>query len=64
MCHRIAYEDRVTTATFHSEGHAQIWYQILWEEGELTWDQFRDRVMMRFGPSAFDDYIGELIKLQ
>lgn len=61
----IAYDDKVTVPTFHLEGHAQILYQILWEEeGELTWDQFKDRVLVRFGPSAFDDYIGELIRLQ
>lgn len=65
MCHRLAYDDQVTIATFHLEGHAQISYQILWEEeGELTWDQFRDRVLVRFVPYAFNDYIGELIKLQ
>lgn len=34
------------------------------EEGELDWEQFKDRVIVRFCPSAFDDYIGELTKLQ
>lgn len=65
MCYKIARKDQVTIATFHLQGHAQVWYQILWgEEGELDWEQFKDRVIVRFGPSAFDDYIGELIKLQ
>lgn len=50
-CHGITIEDRVVIATFHLEGHGQIWYSVLFEEGELPWEEFRDRLICRFGPS-------------
>lgn len=32
--HGIIAEDQVAFATFHLEGHAQIWYQCLFEDEE------------------------------
>lgn len=51
-------------ATFHLEGHAQIWYSALFEEGELPWEEFRERVICRLGPSPYGDHLVALIKLQ
>lgn len=30
----------------------------------LSWEEFRARVMDRFGPSQYDDHLGVLVKLQ
>lgn len=36
-CHEIGYNDQVVMATYHLEGHAQLWYGILYEEeGDLS----------------------------
>lgn len=64
-CHGITREDRVVVATFHLEGHSQIWYSVLFEEeGELPWEEFREWVICRFGPSPYDDHLPALVKLQ
>lgn len=62
--HGITREDRVVVTTFNLEGHAQIWYCILFEEGELSWEEFRERMICRFGPSPYDDHLAVLVKLQ
>ncbi|KAK0576161.1 hypothetical protein LWI29_013005 [Acer saccharum] len=58
-------EDRVALASFHLEGDAQLWYQLLKQEKDvLTWQEFQDGLDLRFGVTKFQDFFGDLIKLQ
>jgi len=42
-------------ASFHQEGEAQLWFQILLREGrEIGWPEFNG-VFARFGPTQFYD---------
>lgn len=64
-CHEVAYEDQVEMATFHLEGHTQLWYKILCDdEINLYWEEFCDRLYERFNPSDFDNFTGELVNLR
>lgn len=57
-CHAINNEDRVSMATFHLDGHAQLWYKFLFDdEGELNWPEFCDRL------HELENFTGELVKL-
>jgi hypothetical protein len=52
-------------ASFHLEGEAQLWYQLLLREGkEIGWVELKEGLFVRFGPSQFYDPFGELTKLQ
>lgn len=45
-------------ATFHLDGHAQLWYKILFDdEGELDRPKFCDR------SHELENFTGELVKL-
>jgi hypothetical protein len=58
-------EDKAALASFHPEGEAQLWFQILLREGrEICWTEFKEGVFARFGPTQFYDPFGELTKLQ
>jgi hypothetical protein len=58
-------EDKTSLASFHLEGEAQLWYQILLQEKrEITWAEFTEGLFVRFGPNQFYDPFGELTKLQ
>jgi hypothetical protein len=58
-------EDKTPLASFHLEGEAQLWYQILLrEKREITWAEFTEGLFVRFGPNQFYDPFGELTKLQ
>ena len=57
--------DQVGLASFHLEGEAQLWYQLLQQENNVvTWDVFKAGLLARYGPTQFYDYFGELTKLQ
>ena len=63
--HATPIEDQVALASFHLEGEAQLWYQLVQQEAEtLTWAAFKVGLLARYGPTQFYDYFGELIKLQ
>ncbi|KAA8544487.1 hypothetical protein F0562_022473 [Nyssa sinensis] len=63
--HQTPEEERVALASFHLEGDAQLWYQLLKQDGGvMTWQEFCDGLHARYGPSQFQDFFGELIKLQ
>ncbi|KAL5769060.1 hypothetical protein ACOSQ2_015843 [Xanthoceras sorbifolium] len=52
----IAVDQQVQLASFHLEGIALQWY--LWFtkfKGPLTWDEFNQVVLQRFGPIDFED---------
>ncbi|KAA8538347.1 hypothetical protein F0562_027830 [Nyssa sinensis] len=57
--------DRVSLASFHLEGDAQLWYQLQKQENSvLVWSDFKEGLLSRFGPNQFCDFFGELTKLQ
>jgi hypothetical protein len=45
-------EEKTPLASFHLEGEAQLWYQILLrEDREIRWVEFTDALCARFGPN-------------
>ncbi|KAK9179225.1 hypothetical protein WN943_028424 [Citrus x changshan-huyou] len=63
--HQTPEEERVALASFHLEGDAQLWFQLIKQEGDmLTWQEFCDGLHARYGATQFQDFFGELIKLQ
>ncbi|GMY20249.1 hypothetical protein FCV25MIE_15488 [Fagus crenata] len=63
--HETLLEDQVTLASFHLEGEAQLWYQLLQQEtNNIPWNVFKSGILARYGPTQFYDYFGELTKLQ
>jgi hypothetical protein len=58
-------EERTALASFHLEGEAQLWFQILLREGQdIGWAEFKEGLFTHFGPNQFYDPFGELTKLQ
>jgi hypothetical protein len=56
---------RVDIASIHLEGEAVQWYN--WFEashGRPTWATFVEGLLVRFGPSTFEDVDGELAKIR
>lgn len=41
-----------------------MWYQILKEEGEVTWFTLKEGLNSRYGPTEFDDFFGDLTRLK
>ncbi|KAL4186481.1 hypothetical protein AMTRI_Chr09g14350 [Amborella trichopoda] len=63
--HHTPEEDRVPLASFNLEGDAQLWYQLMKEEGGIaSWYEFKSSLHARYGPTQFQDFFGDLIKLQ
>ena len=63
--HETPAEDQVALASFHLEGEAQLWYQLLQQETDTTtWATFKTGLLARYGPTQFYDHFGELTKLQ
>jgi len=60
-----AEEDKVALAAFHLEGEAQLWYQLFKETEEgASWEQLKEGLHVRYGPTQFDDFFGDLTKLR
>lgn len=52
-------------ASYHMEGQALIWFQDLEDSGVLkSWEVFVQALLMRFGPSAYDDPMEMLTRLR
>ncbi|XP_043694404.1 uncharacterized protein LOC122645127 [Telopea speciosissima] len=63
--HQTPEEERVALASFHLEGDAQMWFQVFKQDQRmLDWRTFCDGLHSRFGPTPFQDFFGELAKLQ
>ena len=61
----IPMEDRQPLAAYHLEGEAQLWYQLLKSEGEeTTWNNLKEGLLTRYGPTEFADFFGDLTKLK
>jgi hypothetical protein len=60
-----AEEDMVVLAAYHLEGEAQLWYQLFKEiEEGASWEQLKEGLHVRHGLTQFDDFFGDLTKLQ
>jgi hypothetical protein len=60
-----AEEDKVGLAAYHLEGEAQLWYQLFKEsEEQVSWETLRSELHVRYGPTQFDDFFGDLTKLR
>jgi hypothetical protein len=60
-----AEEDKVGLAAYHLEGEAQLWYQLFKETEEAaSWGNLKDSLHVRYGPTQFDDFFGDLTKLR
>ena len=63
--HQTPEEECVVLASFHLEGDAQLWFQLIKQEGDMmTWQDFCDGLHARYGATQFQDFFSELIKLQ
>ncbi|GMY20016.1 Retrovirus-related Pol polyprotein from transposon 297 [Fagus crenata] len=49
---------------YHLEGEAQLWYQLLKLEGEITWANLKEGLYASYGPTKFDDNFSDLTKLK
>ncbi|KAI9177558.1 hypothetical protein LWI28_016671 [Acer negundo] len=60
-----AQDERVPLASFNLEGDAQLWFQLMKEETPVaTWEVFKQGLHNRYGPTQFQDFFGDLTKLQ
>ncbi|KAK2979580.1 hypothetical protein RJ640_020072 [Escallonia rubra] len=63
--HQTPDEEKVPLASFNLEGDAQVWYQLIKEEqGVISWPAFKEELHVRYGPTQFQDFFGDLTKLQ
>ncbi|GMY34251.1 MDIS1-interacting receptor like kinase 2-like [Fagus crenata] len=60
----IPNEEWISLAAYHLEGEAQLWYQLLKSEEEITWANLKEGLYARYGPTEFDDNFGYLTKLK
>ena len=62
---KIPMEEQLPLAAYHLEGEAQLWYQLLKDEGEeLTWTTLKEGLYTRYGPTEYVDFFGDLTKLK
>ena len=60
-----AETEKVKLASFHLEGNAQVWVQRRKAIGvNMNWDEFKIKLMARFGSAPYKDGFGELCKLK
>lgn len=54
----------VSTTAFHLTGLAQMWhFRLELEEPEMSWQQFKQRCFLRFGPGLRSNVLSSLAKL-
>lgn len=52
-------------AAYHLDDEAQLWYQLFKKENLIiTWTEFKDEVLSRYGSSEFEDHFEELSKFR
>ena len=52
-------------APFNMEGNAQLWFQLMKEETPfITWEAFKRGLHNKYGSNQFQDFFGDLTKLQ
>ncbi|KAG8644032.1 hypothetical protein MANES_11G082735v8 [Manihot esculenta] len=58
-------EEKVSLASYHLEGIAQLWYmQLLDDIPDPNWDEFTHQCNLRFGPPIRNNKLSELAKLK
>jgi hypothetical protein len=63
--HMTEDENKVMLAAYHLEGEAQLLYQIFKEdEQNISWEILKEMIHVRFGPTQFEDFYGDLSKLK
>lgn len=63
--HNIAPSQRVHLASFYLEGIALQWHRWLTKfKGPLSWEEFTKALLLRFGPTDFDDPAEALTRLK
>ncbi|KAL5754672.1 hypothetical protein ACOSP7_022892 [Xanthoceras sorbifolium] len=61
----IAIDQQVQLASFHLEGIALLWQRWFTKfKGPMTWDEFTQAVLQRFGPIDFEDHSEALTRLK
>lgn len=59
--HDIPATERVSLASFHLEGNAHLWYQLLRQEMSIvSWDDFKEGLNSRYGPNQYLNFFTEL----
>jgi hypothetical protein len=62
---RTEEENKVMLTTYHLEGEAQLWYHIFKEDVmNISWENLKEAMHVRFGPTQFEDFYGDLSKLR
>ena len=52
-------------ASFHMDGDALIWFQDCEATGRfMTWESFREALLIKFGSSAYEDPMEALTRLR
>ncbi|KAK3025591.1 hypothetical protein RJ639_042630 [Escallonia herrerae] len=63
--HQTPNEEKLPLASFNLEGDAQVWYQLIKEDqGTISWPTFKEELHVGYGPTQFQDFFGNLTKLQ
>ncbi|XP_041016312.1 uncharacterized protein LOC121258850 [Juglans microcarpa x Juglans regia] len=63
--HNTLPQHRLRLMSFHVEGKALVWFQDLDESGLLIgWEEFVTALLLRFGPSSYDDPMEQLTRLR
>ncbi|XP_042973080.1 uncharacterized protein LOC122304883 [Carya illinoinensis] len=63
--HQTNPAQRLLIASYHMEEEALVWYQDAYESGQLTsWDTFVRALLLRFGPTAYNDPMEGLTRLK
>lgn len=63
--HQTLEGERVSLALFNLEGDAQLYFQLTKEETAITtWETFKQGIHDRYGPTQFQEFFGDLTKLQ
>ncbi|KAF5462657.1 hypothetical protein F2P56_018645 [Juglans regia] len=58
-------QHKLRLASFHMEGPSLVWFQDLEESGTIQdWEGFTKALLVRFGPSAYDDPMEYLTRLK
>lgn len=63
--HSTLPQHHLRLVSFHMTGKALVWFEVLDESGLLNeWDEFVNALLIRFGPSTYDDPIEQLTRLR
>jgi hypothetical protein len=62
---QIEEENKVLLIAYYLEEDAQLWYQIFKEDMEgISWEILKGALHVRFGPTQFEEFYGDLSKLR